>query len=78
VLAWIALIDPLLRVPIQVAIKDSKLSRDEMFLVCKLWNTFHSMKAVNLALHATLDNLMLEYLDIYYINWPMGFKVYYT
>lgn len=43
----------------------------------QLWNTFHKQKQVVPALKTTLANLGLDYVDLYLIHWPMGFKVAY-
>ncbi|CAO3685278.1 unnamed protein product [Rhizopus stolonifer] len=56
------------------AIKDSKVPREELFITTKLWNTSHSPAAVEKALQVSLDNLQLEYLDLYLIHWPVAFK----
>lgn len=41
----------------------------------KLWNTFHSQEKVNASIDDILKRLGLDYLDLYVIHWPMGFKV---
>ncbi|KAG1464927.1 hypothetical protein G6F56_004983 [Rhizopus delemar] len=56
------------------AIKDSKIPREELFITTKLWNNSHSPAAVEKALQVSLDNLQLEYLDLYLIHWPVAFK----
>lgn len=46
-------------------------------MVCKLWNVYHSKQGVRQGFLDTMINVDtgLKYLDIYYINWPTGFKV---
>ncbi|GMI87807.1 hypothetical protein like AT1G59960 [Hibiscus trionum] len=49
-------------------------SRDELFITSKLWcNDAHGQLVVP-ALHKSLQNLKLEYLDLYLIHWPVSLK----
>jgi len=50
-------------------IKQSGVSRKDIFLTSKLWGTRHS--EVEKALDETLANLGTDYLDLYLIHWPV-------
>lgn len=60
---------------IAAKIKDGTVKREELFVVSKLWNTFHRPDLVEPMLKKQLQLLGLEYLDIYLIHWPVAYKV---
>lgn len=51
------------------AIKDSGVPREELFITTKLWNTCHRPELVQAAFEKSLENLQLEYLDLYLMHW---------
>jgi diketogulonate reductase-like aldo/keto reductase len=50
------------------------VTRDEVFVVSKLWQTFHQPEHVQPAINHTLQNLGFESLDLYLMHWPMAWE----
>ncbi|KAI3382603.1 hypothetical protein SNEBB_002270 [Seison nebaliae] len=61
---------------IKEAIDESRshLHRRQLFITSKLWNIFHDPKNAPLAIGETLNNLQMDYVDLYLIHWPVSFQ----
>lgn len=51
-----------------LALKNSQIPREKLFIVSKIWPTEFSDPAA--ALERSLENLNLEYLDAFLLHWP--------
>ncbi|MGO4918680.1 aldo/keto reductase [Maribacter spongiicola] len=56
------------------AIKQGLVTRKDLWVTSKLWNASHGEENVIPALHQTLEDLQLDYLDLYLIHWPIALK----
>lgn len=54
------------------AMADGLCTRDELWITSKLWNTYHAKEHVEPALRRSLNDLQLEYLDLYLIHFPIA------
>lgn len=59
---------------IKKAIAEGLVKREDLVIVSKLWNNFHHPDNVEKALNRTLADLDLEYIDLFYIHFPIAFK----
>lgn len=56
------------------ALAEGLVSREELWVTSKLWNTFHAPEHVEMACRKTLADLQLEQLDLYLIHFPIALE----
>ena len=59
---------------LKLAFNDRLVSRDDLWITSKLWNTFHHPGHVETACRKSLSDLGLEYLDLYLIHFPIALE----
>lgn len=52
------------------ALKNTGVSRSELFVTSKLWNAERGYEKTKAAFKKTMIDLQLDYLDLYLIHWP--------
>ncbi len=55
-------------------LKESGVSRKDLFVTTKLWNGDHGRTLTEKAIDESLSKLGLDYLDLYLIHWPNPLK----
>ncbi|MBE5852393.1 MAG: aldo/keto reductase [Lachnospiraceae bacterium] len=63
-------------IAISKAIASKGISRNEILLSDKVWNTSRGYEAVQDACKKSLKKLKTEYFDFYLIHWPASMKLY--
>ncbi|ULT59845.1 aldo/keto reductase [Neobacillus drentensis] len=56
------------------ALKESGVSREELFITTKVWNSDQRNDSVEEAFETSLRKLGLDYVDLYLIHWPVKEK----
>lgn len=52
------------------AIRESGVTREDLFITSKVWNTERGYESTLKAFDVTMEKLGLDYLDLYLIHWP--------
>ena len=59
---------------LQAALSEGLVSREELWVTSKLWNTYHRPEHVRAACERTLKDLSLSELDLYLIHFPIALQ----
>lgn len=72
--AYIYQNEPEIGKALKFAMDSGMVTREELFVTSKLWNSDHAPERVGEAIAKSLADLQLDYLDLYLIHWPVAFK----
>jgi D-xylose reductase len=56
------------------AIDEGLVTREDLWITSKLWNTYHAPEHVEPAIRRTLTDLGLDYVDLYLIHFPISLR----
>ena len=59
---------------IAAALQSGTVTREQLWVTSKLWNTYHRPEHVRAACERSLRDLQLDYLDLYLIHFPIALK----
>ncbi|NND90007.1 MAG: aldo/keto reductase [Granulosicoccus sp.] len=59
---------------IRRAIDEGLCTREDLWVTSKLWNTYHHPDHVVMAMDQTLEDLGLDYLDLYLVHFPIAME----
>ena len=57
---------------IRQSIDSGMVTREQLWVTSKLWNTYHRADHVRMACEKTLSDLQLDYLDLYHVHFPIS------
>lgn len=55
-------------------IKEGTITRKDIFITTKIWDTYHAKDRVKLNLQKSLERLQMTYVDLLLIHWPTSLK----
>jgi D-xylose reductase len=56
------------------AIGEGLVTREQLWVTSKLWNTYHRKEHVKAACKRSMEDLKVDYLDLYLIHFPIALK----
>ena len=56
---------------VAIAVQESGVPREDVFVTTKLWNTDHGYKGAIQAFEESLSRMRMDYVDLYLIHWPV-------
>ncbi len=59
---------------IRAGIKEAGISREDLFITSKVWNSYQGYETTLAAYEESLKKLELDYLDLYLVHWPVEGK----
>jgi alcohol dehydrogenase (NADP+) len=71
--AWIYLNEEQVGRAVRESLTEGVLTREELFVTSKLWNSFHDPADVEPGCRESLAKLGLDYVDLYLMHWPMAY-----
>ncbi|HIW91008.1 MAG TPA: aldo/keto reductase [Candidatus Corynebacterium avicola] len=60
------------------AISEGEVTREDLYITTKLWNADQGFDSAKKAIETSLENLGLEYVDLYLIHWPTAHEERYV
>lgn len=70
--AWIYLNESDIGRAVKDCLSDGVVTREDLWITSKLWNDKHHPDHIEEAIQRTLQDLNLDYLDLYLIHWPVA------